>query len=198
MHNYAQGKPTESQLNSNFGVVYQALDNDIYTYWWHANEMSDANFGVAASLALPVSDSTPPSWQLSPAVSMGVCGTVRRHQEWRNGFFKIRVYYSVDVTGGNILWKCGVGCHKEATAFSISYVEEAVSAPVSTNGVYVQEFNNATLAAASVINPATHLVQVGVGRHGDGGTDTATGTVNIYGVELVYVEQQSRAGGGSR
>lgn len=195
MHNYVNGRPTESQRGSNEGVIHDALENEVYTVFFSAMELEDGMWGFSPVYTLPSSDDAPTCWVISDSQLRGVHGVSRRHKEWRDGFFKIRIHYSVSDDTGNVYWRYGVGRYSPGEDMSVTYIQEAVSVPSSTKGIWVHEFNNADLALASEVNDLHNTVMVSVGRNGADALDTNAGDVSLFGVELVYVEKRRMVGG---
>lgn len=197
MHNYIDsGALTASQNASNISVIHEGAEHDFYSHFFSATDLDDGAYATAATLTGPAAQSDVWHWVLANAVRSGVQGYVRRHLEWKNGFFKIVIYYNSTATGGDIVWRYGVSPHVPGTAFAITHNQEAVAAPASTSGVYMQEFNNATLSGSSGVNHSNPSVMVTVSRVGNDASDTNTGDVNLYGIELIYREARSRVGGG--
>lgn len=196
MHNLVlAGNPTDAQHVSNIEVISRSIDHEIYTYHFNPEMLSEGGFASAA--AYVAGSSTEPSyWELADGVTSGVKGFVRRHHEWRDGFFSVNLYWSSDAANNEVVFSVCVDPIVPSTAFATSAASFTVSATSSATGMKTNTLSSATLAAASRVN-AQHLgVLLTVSRLGADAADRNTGTARIYGVEIVYHEARTMVGGG--
>lgn len=197
MHNLVMaGNPTDAQHISNIEVMVRSIDHEIYTYHFNAEMLGEGGFASAATYAAGGTSASPGRWELANAVTSGVKGFVRRHHEWRDGFFSINIYWRTTATGGSVVFSVCVDPVVASDAFAITESQFTVPAPAVAAGMKVTNLTSASLALASRINASNLGVIAIVSRVGGDAADTNTGTVNIYGVEIVYQEARRMVGGG--
>lgn len=196
MHNLVlAGNPTDAQHISNIEVMSRCIDHEIYTYHFNADMLSEG--GLAAAATYSAGASTEPSrWALVNASTSGVKGFVRRHHEWRDGFFSVNLFWRNTVASGNVALSVCVDPIVASESFALS--ASSFTMPISsvTAGMKMTELTSASLAAASRVNANNLGVLVSVSRVGGDAADTNTGSLYIYGVEIVYHEARRMVGGG--
>lgn len=196
MHNLNVGSLlTKSQEHTNWATIENACSRDIYSYWLNAEMLGEG--GHAAAATFTVATLTGPSyWALADGVVSGVAAYVRRHEEWRAGSFKVKVHWTSDVAGDNVRFGVCVAPVQEDAAYPTFSVMlgNTVAGPGTANYTQVTTFNASALSVGSAIDLADVGVMVGVRRATSG--DTNTGTVKIFGVELIYFETQRVVGEG--
>lgn len=188
MHNLVVGGGlSDSQQSSNIDIINTACDSDHYTYFFSPEALAEGGFASAATYGANTSTS-PSLWVLANAVTSGVKGFVRRHKEWKHGYFLIRLYWRSNVASNNVLFSVAVDPIVPSEAFATSLTNFTVAASATATGMKVTELNSAALAAASQVTPENLGVMVVVSRVGGDALDTNTGDVYIYGIEIEYVE----------
>jgi len=192
MHNFSTtGYAADSVMASNMGIINQGFDNVLYQHWVNASEMDDMQDAATPSYFLGSIGTYPPYWRLQDGKSAAVGFYVPRNKEWRCGSFSLVVHYSVSVGGGDISWKARVTPVTNNAAPSATLVTFAESAPATASVFASKELISADLSASSQIDASHVGVLVSLGR---GDTDTNTGNVHIYGIELVYREARHVVG----
>lgn len=196
MHNYTVAQnASPTQLLANMAILEQAVSNDIYSYWFNAEMLGDGGHASGATYTAATL-SSPSYWALADGVTSGITGYVRRHGEWRCGVFKVKVHWSSSVAGNAV--RLGVDVvpvleNAAAPTFAVT-VAKTVDAPATANHTKVTEFTTSPLSERSAMDASKCGVIVSVRRAGGNAADTNTGTVSVYGVELLYVESKHVVG----
>lgn len=192
MHNFSTtGYAADSVMASNMGIINQGFDNVVYRHWINASEMDDMQDTFSPSYFLGSVGAYPPYWRLRDGFATSVGCYVPRNREWRCGAFGLVVYYSVSVGGGEISWKARITPVTNNAAPSATLVSFTENAPSTASVFTSKELISASLSASSQIDASHVGVLVSLGR---GDTDTNTGNVHIYGIELVYREARHVVG----
>jgi hypothetical protein len=195
MHNFTvSGNPTQSMTAANVDVIENACNADFFTHFFSADNLGDGNMGTVA-LRSTGTINAPPYWSLLNGNTSGVTGYVRRHREWKDGFFKMRLHWNSTVADGSVVFDAIIYPIPNVTTFDSDTSNFNTVPPSSTAGLTVSEWISASLAEDSRINASRHGVYVGVQRRGGNPSDTCTGDVRVYGIEIEYIEARRRVGG---
>lgn len=197
MHNFSTtGSQAEPVLSNNMGIIETAYNNEAYHHWVNASEMEDA--GDAASPTYrtgTMSPVVPAHWRLANGVISSLCFYVKRHGEWKDGVLSVVVHYSSTVAGNDIRWRVSVVPITDLTTPTITTIGQAKAAPTVVDVITTVDLSSSLLTPTSQINTGHIGAYITVGRTGNGATDTNTGVVYVYGVDLVYKESRRVVGG---
>lgn len=125
----------------------------------------------------------------------GVCFYVKRHGEWKDGVLSVIPHYSVDASGGSIVWKVTISKITDLSTASTTSTEITRLAPTVANVITTADLSDSLASPTSVIDGRHIGVMVSLGRVCDAAGDTNGGEVKLYGVELVYKESRRVVGG---
>lgn len=197
MHNFVvDGKLTEPQMHTNMDVLERNCNADFYSVWRDAIQLEDAAFGSSATYVTATA-SLPAHWTLADSVNSGVSFYVRRHPTWLHGGFDIKVHWSTDAKGGGV--RFGVDVNPVTNggtwdSFSTSGFT-VTSASAGASLLFVDTLSSTDLKRACRVDPSHVGYHVTLRRTGSNAEDTNTGTVSLYGIELLYVEGKRNTGG---
>lgn len=196
MHNFnTTNVQSESALSTNMQIIDTALDNEIYHYWACAAMLEDC--GDTASPTYRTGDFTigiPSHWRFADGVSSGVCIYVRRHPEWRNGVLGVVAHYSTTAIDGDVRWRATITPIKDNTTPTATTIGLAKSPPLSTGKITTVELKDSTMSESALIDPSHIGILVSVGRNGGAASDTNTGVVWLYGIDIIYRETKRVVG----
>jgi hypothetical protein len=188
MHNFnLTSIPTPQQSVTNLSILEESCNNNSYSHWVGASVLHDNGSGTFATYVAATS-TTPEHWKLVNAATSGVGFYVRRHSDWEYGSFDLNVHWSTDVGLNNVVMSV------TATPFiSGSTVPAVTDCPFTVaagirNAIVVTKLSSAALRQSSLIDRSKCGIYVRLSRVGADGSDTNTGDVSIYGIELVYNE----------
>lgn len=196
MHNfYVTGNASISMLNTNMNLLEKACDGGFYKVWSSSDDLNDGGAAAAPTRVAGVLNQLPPSWSLQNAATTRVCGYVPRFVGWENGAFSMTVHFGTGVIGGDIAFRYTVQPIKADVATNATALQAVVPAPAATGTISTVTFHTAELNTMSAINRSHIGVMFSIGRSGADASDTCTGAIRIYGVELTYHEIKRATGG---
>lgn len=196
MHNFiVSATPSAIQQATNMSVLESACSSDMYSHWLSAEMLSEGGHASAA-IYTAATLSSPSYWALADGVTSGVGAYIRRHHEWKSGAFKLKVHWASDATGGAVRTGADIAPVSEETtlpAFAVTKVA-TVDAPAVADTIVVTELSSSALSLRSAISREHCGLVIGFRRAGGHGDDTNTGTVKVFGIELIYTESRHNVG----
>lgn len=196
MHNFVvDGKLTEPQMHTNMDVLERNCNADFYSVWRDATQLEDAAFGSSATY-VTATGSVPAHWELADTVLSGVSFYVRRHPAWLSGGFDIKVHWSTNPKAGDVRWGIDINPVVSGGTFgSFSGAGVTASPAGAADTLTVSTLSSSDLKGICIVDPSHLGYHVLLRRTGNGVADTNTGTVSLYGIELLYVEGRRNTGG---
>lgn len=140
------------------------------------------------------SSTTPVSWVLIDGVTSGVGCYIRRHGDWLDGSFDLKVHWSTDANGGNVVFSATIEPTTEQVAFPTATACDFTVVVGTQLLPKLSTLMSASLRQESLIGRQHMGVYMRLNRVGGDAADTNTGDVSIYGIELVYNERKRVVG----
>lgn len=195
MHNLVTaGNINKIQSEANLRLIDEAVSYNAYSYWLGANDLVYQSGTVTFTAP---STTNPPYWTFYEG-SAGVISTyVRRHREWRNGYFSVILHWMADESGTDAKWRISVDPvplkPTTATLPTASTVAATLTSTSST-AMMVNEVIDSTLNVKSKISALHSGIFFTIGKIKSPSGDTMTVDRKVFGVELVYHEKSKQSG----
>lgn len=203
MHNYRINPSiTPDEAYRNQLAIEDAVNSTAYNYWIPAKD-----FDLQQSTYVPTFYAAARSWAGEPAHwelgklggTHGVTAYIRRMPGWKDGYLIARAHVGVDTIGGNVVYGVSFNPLVSAVVYGATYSTMTRSVNASINTIETRNLWLDTSGGITntycMISPANIGAILRIQRRPTNGSDTATGDVRLYGVEICYVEGNRNIGG---
>lgn len=189
------GNLTRAQQEANARLMDEAASYTAYSYWIPASEWLYQSGTVV--LVAP-STTNPPYWQFYEGQAARLGAYVRRHREWRNGYFIANMHWS-SLAGKNVdvRWNLSIDpvpMKPTSATFPTISPQGFTLTAITVGTIIVDELSSASLNALSRITPKHSGIMVSIGKEANTAADTSTVDREFYGLELIYVEKGKQTG----
>ena len=186
---------TESMKSGAMRRIDESLTNVAYSHWLAASELSYVS-GTPV-LSAPSIANGPGYWTFHEGASGYVGAYIRRPVDWRDGFVYAKLHWSAAEASTDAVWRFGATpvplLPLSATVPALGYELFTVTSESAT-AMMVSNLKSGDLNTSSTINSKHSGLAFYLGKHATPSGDTMTVDRRVYGIEIIYLERDKRAG----
>lgn len=175
-------------------LIDEAISYSAYSYWLGAADLTYQSGKV--TFTAPTT-SNPPYWLFFEGDAGVISTYVRRHREWRNGYFTAVLHWMAAESGTDAKWRISIDpVPLKPTAATLPTANTVPVATTSTSAtaMMINEISEAGLNVYSKISALHSGIFFTIGKTAAPTGDTMTVDRKLFGVELLYHEKSKQSG----